>query len=430
MNDDNHRIAKWLQRLQQNSWEPEIFISGIIIFSLFQIPEYLEKYRLHIRREVDIGNNVDLVFAFVDVGLYWLIFGFVFHLFTRGIWGSLIGLSYVFPEGVVASKIKYQPKFQKRVDAIPSLEESINKLEKLSSSIFSISFLLFMCMIATCIWFLFLMAVLVTYFKIFGIEDQTAIGLIILVYLIGSVIYLFDFISLGLLKKSKTIAAIFYPIHWFFSRLALSGLYRHVYYTYLSHFKKWKLVTSILVYIGISGFGAVWSVMSAVSQSGSLYSNIELFSTRNGYYTNGSNYDDQAGLITMEASIQSDMIKDDILRLFVVHQYKYEEIFIIDSCNYEQRKDSLKGNELQELKLLCLNEFYKIYIDDSLYTDLDWTFYTKPEANQKGIISWVDIAHLNRGKHNVAVKMNLQEGAPQFTYANIPFYKAMAKKEE
>jgi hypothetical protein len=33
--------SQWLKRLQQNSWEVELLISGRAIFTLFQIPKYL-----------------------------------------------------------------------------------------------------------------------------------------------------------------------------------------------------------------------------------------------------------------------------------------------------------------------------------------------------------------------------------------------------
>jgi hypothetical protein len=41
-NEDGVNLeSQWLKRLQQNSWEVELLISGGAIFTLFQIPEYL-----------------------------------------------------------------------------------------------------------------------------------------------------------------------------------------------------------------------------------------------------------------------------------------------------------------------------------------------------------------------------------------------------
>ena len=76
-----------------------------------------------------------------------MVFGLVLHLFFRGIWIGLVGLSYVFPKGINKQTLGYKGEFDRVIDKIPNVTDQIIKLEKISSSIFSINYLMFMCII-------------------------------------------------------------------------------------------------------------------------------------------------------------------------------------------------------------------------------------------------------------------------------------------
>jgi hypothetical protein len=67
----------WLQRLQEGSWEPEILISGIVLYGLFQLfpliaelDHYLEHYGLIIFSGGNINENIT---ALLTVSVVWLI---------------------------------------------------------------------------------------------------------------------------------------------------------------------------------------------------------------------------------------------------------------------------------------------------------------------------------------------------------------------
>ncbi len=427
---ENNKVSKWLARLQENSWEPEIFISGIILFSLFQIPAYLDEYAAYIDREIDLGNNAMLIFGIVDVGIYWLIVGFVFHLFTRGIWTSLIGLSFVFPKGINRSNLRYAPKFENKVRNIPPLEVKINQLEKLSSAIFSISFLLFMSMIAVTLWFCFLLAVIFSMLQILGINriNSTSgmlIPAIVMVILITSFIYLIDFISLGIFKKNKVIATIFAPIHWFFSKLALSGLYANIYYIYISNVKKWKIVIALLIYIIVSIGAVTWHVSKSIVGSNVYYSGLDMFTLSREHFTSDQYYQDKNSDIPPEISIQSDVIDENVLKLFIEHKRNYE-LFFKDSCSLGDAIDTI-ANVDEKAKAIkhCLSQFYHVYIDDTLVANLDFVFYKNEKFNQKGFLNWIDIGHLEKGIHQVKVQGSLSDRI-RFRYF-VPFYKSIPK---
>ena len=94
----DNNLPKWLIKTQLGSWEPEIFISGIVLIGLIQLPRHLNEFRYFFYREIfGYDSVVDNLIAVLNTGIYWMIFGLVLHLFFRGIWVGLVCLSYVFP---------------------------------------------------------------------------------------------------------------------------------------------------------------------------------------------------------------------------------------------------------------------------------------------------------------------------------------------
>jgi hypothetical protein len=55
-----HKVPQWLKKLQENSWELELLISGRAIFSLFQLTDVFFKLDERLRRpKSDSGNAAD-----------------------------------------------------------------------------------------------------------------------------------------------------------------------------------------------------------------------------------------------------------------------------------------------------------------------------------------------------------------------------------
>lgn len=153
-------VPKWLEDLQQKSWEPEILLSGIVLYGMFKVPELLDDFLLYFKLNI-FGNSTDIdnLVALFKMGIYWLITGLIMHLICRGIWIGMVGLSYTFPNGIKISKINYAEPFQDKVRNIASYEEIVIRLEKISSTLFSVSFMLFMSLLGGYLFFLVLIIV-------------------------------------------------------------------------------------------------------------------------------------------------------------------------------------------------------------------------------------------------------------------------------
>jgi guanylate kinase len=258
------------------------------------------------------------------------------------------------------------------------------------------------------------------------------------VMLLLGIVYLIDFLTLGLIKKQRKIAKFYYPIYWVFSILSLSFLYRSAYYTLITNIRrKWWLAVGVATYMIIAfaitqfSFAGSSNLMPALS-FGNLNLKSYLGIQSNRYELNSRQYENmrKSNDMIQHVSIQSDIVGSKYLKLFIVHQKAIERLMDID-C---QQKAQSKNKEIEQRKMLaCYQEFYKVYIDSQPISQLKWRYYQHPTTNEKGIITFISIEDLTATEHLVEVKLNvntkkeLEElkkfGMKDDIYAYIPFWK-------
>lgn len=417
-------VPKWLDELQQRSWEPEILLSGIVLYGMFKVPgildDFLAFYKLNIYGN---SNDVDNLVSLFKTGIYWLITGLILHLICRGIWIGIVGLSYTFPAGIRMEKLNYKEPFKPKVEKIVSYEQIIIRLEKISSALFSISFMLFMSLIGGYLYFLVMLVAPFMFFLLvldMGFSGPLFDGFQkwVFVVLTVGILGLVDFLSLGYFRRFKIIAKILWPLHRFISTLTLSRFYRPIYYGMVTNFNKWAFFAFLLIFTVISIFGAG---NNNETYPGDLYSRISNFSSAQNYSTFLGNYDDQNDEIpSVRAHIPSDIITGNVLRLFVVAQIRYEdtmeEITPIDSL-----KKAYPDTSNVALKNMVVANFFNVKIDDQEITNLRWYFHYKGRLGQRGYLTYIDISDLKEGLHTIDVL------GPESKYSNpisvIPFYK-------
>ncbi len=272
---------------------------------------------------------------------------------------------------------------------------------------------MFMCIIGAIVFLFVLVNVPALLFLVFNDYANTAVlgtllALFLLVVILLGTIYLINFLTLGLLKKVKWLSRFYYPIYRFFNVLTLSFLYRDIYYVLITNFTRWKILLGIFVYFAIT--------VAIVYQKNNEGDSIDFYDSDAGFSVRSESYDDRGAtaLNSANAMIQSDVIEGDVLRLFVRHQAQFEDT-IRAMCHYEVREDTTADNRLE---LECLGNFYQVFLQDSLYAPVNWYFHQHPVNEQKGILTWIDIAALPRGPHVLRVRTPLKD-----KYAVIPFFK-------
>lgn len=423
--EDKVPIPRWLEELQQRSWEPEILLSGIVLYGMFKVPDILDSFLAFFKLNIfDNSQDIDNLIALFKMGIYWLIGGLILHLICRGIWIGMVGLSYTFPNGIRRDKLKYQAKFQNKLESIPPFERIVVRLEKVSSSLFSLSFMLFMSLIGGYLFFFVLLILPFTIGYLYFDWGFTGPGFAwfyayVLTILGVGIIGLIDFLSLGYFRRFKWLAKVYWPIHRVISALTLSRLYRPIYYGIVSNFNRWLFFVLLLVFTFVSIFGA--GMMTDSTYPGDSSSLIELWGTTRGYEAYAGYYEDQnAAKPSVIAQIPSDVISGDVIRLFVVARASIE-----DEISEHTPLDSLEklypDTVSAALKLMMIEEFYEISINDQPVDLSKWYFHYRTSTSQRGYITYVPISNLNEGLYEL--KVGVPKNVTKRPFAVIPFYR-------
>jgi len=411
-NNNKSLLKKLLDRLQEDSWQLELLVSGFTIFGLFYALEPIKDAFLKALYDGDILKDV---YQTVLIAITILIFNLILHVILRSIWIGALGLRYLSGE-VEIDKLKYSEQFTKYLKKkIGSFDDYIEKLEKLCSIIFAISFLL-----------IFYVAAFFTIFHLLGFigslgSDNTSIFLRIFIYtiqallLLGAFLTFFDYVSQGLLKKNKWVAMVYFPFYWVFSYLTLSFLYRPLYYNLIDN-KFGKRVSLMLLplYISIMVISSMYKEQSRLNIFDSAKSSSIL--------SKSSNYEDlieKNDLFISTIAIQSRVIVDSYIKVKIPLSDAIEEhIFEFnESLKPEKEKRTYKsfmsfGNREQNaslqkktdsLRLEYLKTFQKIYTlkVDSLACKSD--FVIVQESNRKdsklSFETYIGTNNLVDGKH-------------------------------
>ena len=145
---------KWLKRLQRESWQAELLISGAAIIGSLQLPglaDDLMSYGL-----LNYAPDYYLLITFVNIyfllASYLLIGCFIGHFVLRAMWVGLIGLNSVFPEGINFNQKVYSSHYVEQLKAnTPTVNHLIHRLDRTCSIIFAFTSTLFMVFLAICI---------------------------------------------------------------------------------------------------------------------------------------------------------------------------------------------------------------------------------------------------------------------------------------
>jgi hypothetical protein len=428
------KFQKLLNKLQQESWQLELLISGFAIFGLFSTINLIEA---PVARSIIDDDRFKTVFLFIlFISCYILIFNLLIHVILRGLWIGALGLRYISGD-IDFKNLKYQDKFDNYLKKkIVSFDKYVATLENYCSIMFAISFLLIFYLISV-----FIILFVITFILNFVVNNdnlheitRNIIGYILLTFVgIGTLLTLIDFFSQGFLKKKKILAKIYFPFYWIFSYFTLSFLYRPLVYNFLDN-KFGKRVSLFLVPIYILIF-----ISTSLKYNASNY--LDKNHLNNSIYMNNENYEDMLineSDFVKSITIQSKVIKDNYIKVFCVFNGTTEnKIFKFypkikpesDERGYTSQitfsNDLLlinKKDSLTKKYLEVYNEMYTLYVDSLKYNS-DFLI-TKNIKNQLGFETYLNIKNIPEGKHLLKLKRKNIEKKDTIliTETNIPFW--------
>ena len=233
---NNPAFKKLLQRLQEESWQLELIISGFAIFGLFTALEPISEAASIAQSKQQVVKTIILFIAVISCAI--LLFNLLLHVVLRGLWIGTLGLRYVSGD-IDYDSLNYSEKFTKYLKKkVGSFDKYVATLENYCSIIFAVSFLLIF----------YVLAITFTIVSIALIASQiidndalpetlrTIVGVSLILFLFfGMILTFIDFITQGWLKKKRWISKFYFPIYWVFSFITLSFLYRPLVYNFLDN---------------------------------------------------------------------------------------------------------------------------------------------------------------------------------------------------
>lgn len=439
---EKHRISEWLDKIQQDSWQLELVISGFSIFLMLGLLQTIEKIRATANLMAygmgQAGNYISVGWAILAAVSIFILINLIVHVVLRGLWISAIGLRSVSGD-IDFEQLRLSPRFDRFLRRrIGSFDNYIDRLENLCSIVFAFTFLIVFVILSIGLWVL-LMGIATQlgtkYLPQALLEPVLSLGGII--YFLAACLYVLDFITLGWVKRWRWFSGLYFIIYRFFSFFSLSALYRPLYYNLIDNKLGKRLGFLLIPYIIL----VLWMISLRTE------SHVWFPEQPGGMGLSKDRYDDlrEENRLVGPASIPSRYVSNGFLELFIrYYPSDDDKVFQLKCPDIKPaRKPGIRSNmrvqinsetlglffNLPEKRLACMSAIYEISVNDSLYTPLQFRFFAHPNKGEKGLLTVLDVNHLPRGEHLLQIKkLNLDTDARPDSlvmkeFVSFPFWK-------
>tara|TARA_B100000029_G_scaffold152371_1_gene147394 strand:- start:3130 stop:4422 length:1293 start_codon:yes stop_codon:yes gene_type:complete len=425
----NKNKSSLFSNLKLNSWEVEILIVGFLLISLLQIPTFLINQLSDFRLRLDVVSD-HLIWQNFSIIVAWsalllssriIIINLAIYVIFRSFWVGLVGLSYVFPKGINIDKLNYNQYFIKKFENY-DLENDIQQIDKLCSSIFSFSFLITLTTISIIILLIELILFIYLLNLIFGktllLED-----ILTFLFLIPSTIYIFDFLSFGLMKKIKwkPFAISYYYIYLIFNYLSLGFIYNNLYYTYISNVKARYIFFPIILLISYFYFNDIDNRLNFSYPGNSKYS------ASYNFYENQFNNINFKTFKRPTAFIQANIIEDNYLELNIPYSASINSGLENLCTKINNIYDMENTDSIQYIQHIieCINDFYYVSIDTvNIKSDFISGKYVNKFVEFSTFNMIIPLENFKNGNHilNITNADTTITKLPKYLNNTIPFY--------
>ncbi|WP_448547543.1 hypothetical protein [Thalassotalea fusca] len=400
----------WIESLYRRSWEMELLISGFTLVLLmqayFNLPYLYSWIDFYIK---DNGSGLYQICFYLTVlttlSMLSIIFFLVLNLSFRAYWIALIGLmSRVEKTSGKLEFSQYRKLNIAQVKQFRQMNRHIDRVDHIGSQLFAVA-LLVVCLFSSVLLLTFEMSGLIVLAKSFE-QFQLTVHLFILLFLICSLIFLAEIFSDSLLsrQKAKWIQVPFYYIYVVFRFLTGYFLYEKIVLGGKSNGLARKAAMSLIFAI------AMITVFSYLERN-SVFSFDE------------STVRNEQDLKAYRIIHLSEHIQKGLITNVAVDKREYQhmpiKVFIPLTATLQHYLQETCPN-LNDVKLdnQCLNSFVNLQLGE-LTLAPEWEFSVYAQSETKGLIAYVDIPELTRGKHELALKFPF---LPKSLSTNIWYY--------
>ena len=429
-NSENQR-PKWLRRLEKESWQAELVVSGLALYGTFQLPAFVYWLTNYFIKNFPIEQYfIGYMIVYMNLlGISILMTFFIIHLILRAYWIGLIGLNSVYPNGYGKDGGLYSPLYTNRfIKLLPSIDTSIKKVDDICSTLFSGAFSFLMIYGMMSITTLVLL-ILYNSFSDY-IPASVAIGFLKVLGVLFVTFMILSMISnTKWLKNNHTIQNIYYWFSVSFGYLLSSIFFKpvnQIMMTFYSNYK--KEASNLLLPIAFFVIGTALSLYHVTK------SNIPILIRqapigqavfqKNRVYPVYYESQHLKGKEILNPIIPSDQIKSPFLKVFIPI-FDNEEYFQKDFCEpYENDplKTRRENNRVRnEQRIFCYRKYHRLSVNDSLY-QVEFLKHNHRNNDEFGIVAYLPTSSFKVGKNELQVlKMkNLQDSI--YSEVKIPFW--------
>jgi hypothetical protein len=403
--EEDIEVPKWLEKLQKESWQAEILISGGAFIGIIGLLSNVDQLSNIILYSTKLDHRFSaFVGGMAGFPLLFLTGGFLLHLVLRGYWIGLIGMNYVFPQGINQQKLAFRGKFSSFI-RVSSNTPYLIKLDKLCSLVFAFTFFIIFS-IAGLLMFAGILSFIVFNLPTIKLPKYISIPIagLIITFIISGLATLIDFFTFGHLRRLKWFSIVYYPLHYFMSYITLSFLYRRLYYTLVSNLKSRYLILIILVPISLV-------LLLAFSTPDSYKDILPIHSQDEGAFL----------------SIKENVITGKSLQFSVMHMPQLEGELKIE---WEKTNTDTSVKSFERIKpkerLKLIGSIYDIYVDSIQIKNISWMVLHTDGIffETSKLVSLIDISDFPRGSHQLIVRIRFkpEEYVIERSNPNLNYY--------
>lgn len=357
LNRKQNFFSEWLEKLQQESWQLELLISGLALFGIWESKSVLYRieYYVAVNSISEIDDIAGLFTSLLWASWYIFLLNLLIHIIIRGFWIGAIGLRYVSGD-IDYQDLNYSERFttffKKRTG---SFDEYIERLEKISSVLFSFTFLLFFMLLS----FVLYIVVWIIIFSIIdylfplqsGVTPVIHIAVGVLYWLIGFIV-LIDFFTLGAFKKisEKSISGFYFYIYRFYSAVSLSFIYRPLLLNFIDNKYTRRLfflsIPYSIIFIGLTTLGVNKFIYFPSFEERSLFHSEMVEETINWRY-----YDDLRNDYHRSFDPQSEDLRKTKIQRISLANYEVRDMFLKFFIEYKDSDNDFIGQEVENEKI-------------------------------------------------------------------------------
>jgi hypothetical protein len=421
-------LNSWLDAMQQNSWQLELLVSGFVIFLLIGGWEPIDdlEYDLYLLLNVSESySTLELIYNALRTAYLSLLGCLMIHVVMRGLWIAAIGLRSISGD-IDYDAFNYEKRFVDRLrHRLGSFDHYIERLERNCSVIFSLAFLIVFCFISLITWAIAAIGIQFVFSWVTGMgqgsqgpELISVPGIFSLLMLVVSIIYLIDFATLGLFKRLRWVNRPYYYLYVFMGWVTLAWLYRPLYYNLIDN-KFGRRLAIMLPFV-------IVLIMAAVSLKQIKYTYFPYYGRDGTVLLDHNNYDDENPTPLNQISrmsLASRYTVNNYMEAFIPYRPRWDDEVLtrLDSTLDISRYTGIKLYGAFQIGtrynrdadydpiLKAFGQSHKLYLNDSLLTDIEPLFTMHEQRRQPGTVYMLPTHDLPLGRQELRISKRYME---------------------